>query len=188
MPILPGVCDDDANLENVVRWTAEHGGKFILAGGLTLADQQKDFFFNVLRQRFPDLLERYQQWYPQGSYGAVNYDWYRIARRIRELCTAYGIHDRVPRPIIPGDKFALNKRIAERLADTCYDLEINERPQYRVWAYRKAAWAVEELQTDIRLVYQALGLKGLQGITDVGEKMGMVVEVLVKELDISMGE
>ena len=38
MPILPGLCDDEANLENVVRWTAEHGGKFVLASSLTLAD------------------------------------------------------------------------------------------------------------------------------------------------------
>ena len=26
MPILPGLCDDAANLEAVVRWTADHGG------------------------------------------------------------------------------------------------------------------------------------------------------------------
>ena len=45
MPILPDLCDDDANLENVVRWTAEHGGKFVLAGGLTLSEQQRQFFF-----------------------------------------------------------------------------------------------------------------------------------------------
>ena len=35
MPILPDLCDTDENLEAVVRWTAEHGGKFVLAGGLT---------------------------------------------------------------------------------------------------------------------------------------------------------
>jgi DNA repair photolyase len=38
IPILPGLCDTDENLEQVVRWTEEHGGKFVLAGGLTLAD------------------------------------------------------------------------------------------------------------------------------------------------------
>jgi hypothetical protein len=30
-----------------VRWTAEHGGKFVLVGGLTLADQQRDFFLQM---------------------------------------------------------------------------------------------------------------------------------------------
>ncbi len=65
MPILPGLCDDDANLESVVRWTAEHGGSFVLAGGLTLADQQRSYFFDVLGQRFPDLLRPYQALYTQ---------------------------------------------------------------------------------------------------------------------------
>jgi hypothetical protein len=31
-PCLPGLCDADENLESVMRWTAEHGGKFVLAG------------------------------------------------------------------------------------------------------------------------------------------------------------
>ncbi len=56
MPILPDLCDGDENLENVVRWTAEHGGKFVLAGGLTLADQQREYFFEVMVDQFPDLL------------------------------------------------------------------------------------------------------------------------------------
>ena len=30
MPSLPGLCDDD-NLQSVVRWTASHGGRFVLA-------------------------------------------------------------------------------------------------------------------------------------------------------------
>jgi len=52
MPILPGLCDTDENLEATVRWTANHGGRFVIAGGLTLADQQRDYFFGVLRDRF----------------------------------------------------------------------------------------------------------------------------------------
>jgi hypothetical protein len=50
---------------DAILWTAEHGGRFVLAGGLTLADQQRDFFFNALAEQFPDLLERYQRLYPQ---------------------------------------------------------------------------------------------------------------------------
>jgi DNA repair photolyase len=32
MPILPKLCDDDANLQSMTRWTAEHGGQFVLIG------------------------------------------------------------------------------------------------------------------------------------------------------------
>src|SRR5512136_2452425 len=97
MPILPGLCDTDENLEATVRWTANHGGKFVLAAGLTLADQQRDYFFGVLHDRFPDLLSLYERLYPPGSYGPVRSgDPHAVGRRIRELCQRYGIADRMP--------------------------------------------------------------------------------------------
>jgi len=176
MPTLPILCDDDTNLENVVRWTADHGGRFVLVGGLTLADQQRAYFFTVLRERFPDLLSAYQARYPEGSYGPSRGRWRNVALRIRELCERYGISDRIPRPIIPGDKRVLNKRIAERLANQVYDMELNDEPGYRVWAYRKAAWAIEELEQDVGLIYRTMGLKGLESIRDVGPKLGREIK------------
>ncbi len=42
------------------------------------------------------------------SYGGVRSgDPHAIGRRIRELCWQYGTADRMPRPVIPGDKWAL---------------------------------------------------------------------------------
>ena len=181
MPILPGLCDEDANLEAVVRWTADHGGKFILASSLTLADQQKNYFYKVLSESFPDLLSLYQHLYPPSSYAPRDYPWHNIALRIRELCEKYGIRDRIPRPIIPGDKHALNKRIVEKLADKVYEMEIHQEPDIRIWAYRKAAWAIEDLEQDIRLVYQTMGLKGLQNIPNVGPFLGNTIEKMLNE-------
>ncbi len=42
---------------------------------------------------------------------------------------SYCIHDRMPRPIIPSDKFALNNRIVERLADQAYEMELDNTLQ-----------------------------------------------------------
>ncbi len=176
MPILPGLCDDDANLESVVRWTAEHGGQFVLAGGLTLADQQRDYFFGVLRERFPDLSESYTRLYPPGSYGAAGYDQRRIGRRIRELCDRHALRDRIPRPIIPDDKRALNKRVVERLADNAYSFDLEGAPANKVWAYRKAAWAVEDLEQDLALLYRTMGRKGLESIESVGPGIAAEIE------------
>ncbi len=164
MPVLPGLCDDGPSLESVVRWTADHGGQFVLSGSLTLADQQRDFFFRILGQHFPDLLDRYQRLYPPGSYAPVHQDWLAVARRIAEFCDRYGIRDRMPRPVIPGEKREFNKRLVEKLADRAYLLEITQQPDSRVWAYRRAAWAVEDLEQDVRLVYQRMGRKGLEQI------------------------
>jgi DNA repair photolyase len=181
MPILPGLCDDDDNLENVVRWTAEHGGQFVIASGLTLSDQQRAYFFDVLRERFPDLQALYQRYYPPKSYSASGWRWQEVALKIKEYCQKYGIRDRMPRPIIPGEKRALNKEIAARLADRVYDLEIERAPSQRVWAYRKAAWAVEDLEQDIRLVYRQMGLKGLESIPEVGPRLARQIESYIPE-------
>lgn len=181
MPILPGLCDDSANLEAVVRWTAESGGQFVLAGGLTLSDQQRDYYLDYLEAKHPDLLPSYQKLYPEESYTPTKYRWRDIALRVREHCTKYGIRDRMRRPIIPGERRSLNKRIVEYFADQAYRAEVEGEPGYRVWANRKAAWAVEDLEQDIGLVYRSLGKKGLESIPDIGKTMaGKVEELLVK--------
>ena len=182
MPILPDLCDDDSNLEAVVRATADHGGKFVLAGSLTLADQQRQYFLGFLADNFPHLLQRYEALYPPGSYGPQRYAWPKIARRIRELCAKYGIRDRIPRPIIPGEKHALNKRIVEVLAEQIYALEIDEAPNATVWALRKAGWAIEDLEQDLGMVYRAMGLKGLQSIPSIGTALGKTVEGMLLAL------
>ncbi|NIV40593.1 MAG: hypothetical protein GWN58_67715, partial [Anaerolineae bacterium] len=79
------------------------------------ADQQRDYFLAVLDDRFPDLAARYRDLYPTGQYGPTRSDWRPAALRLKELCEQYGISDRMPRPIIPGDKRTLNKRIVEAL-------------------------------------------------------------------------
>ena len=182
MPILPGLCDTDENLEATVRWTANHGGKFVLAGGLTLADQQRDYFFGVLRDLFPDLLPLYERLYPAGSYGAVRSGApHAIGRRVRELCLQYGISDRMPRPIIPGDKRELTKRVVEALANEVYAMELDNAPGQRICAYRKAAWAIEDLEVDVCLVYRQMGRKGLESIADVGPRLAAMIESLIQK-------
>ena len=179
MPILPDLCDTDENLEAVVRWTVEHGGQFVLAGGLTLADQQRDFFLGVLDERFPDLADHYRRLYRPGSYGPSRNEWRPVALRLQELCAQYGISDRIPRPIIPSEKRALNKRVVEALANRVYRMELGGEPSRRVWAYRKAAWAIEDTPQDLGLIYRQMGVKGLEAIRDVGPSIAKQVEQLL---------
>jgi DNA repair photolyase len=180
MPILPELCDDDANLQYVVKWTADHGGQFVLGGGLTMADQQREYFLGVLDECLPDLAGHYRNLYPEGSYGPVRSNWRPIALRIKELCEQYGISDRMPRPIIPGDKRTLNKLVVEALANQVYYMELNGEPSHRVWAYRKAAWAIEDTEQDLGLVYRQMGRKGLESIEGIGPSLALVVERLLK--------
>lgn len=180
MPLLPGLCDGDQNLENLAKWTADHGGKFVLAGGLTLADQQKTFFLNILRQNHPELLPIYARLYPEGSYAQAE-SWRQKGLRIHEACLNHGISDRIPRPIIPGEKKELNKRIVEHLAYKLYMLELENASQSKIWGYRKAAWAVEDLEQDIGLIYRTMGVKGIESIPNVNAILARQIESLINQ-------
>ena len=182
MPVLPGISDDDATLESVVRWTADHGGRFVLVGALTLANQQCEYFTGVLEERFAHLRGLYRSLYPTGSYAPAGDYNLRLGRHVRELCLRHGLADRIPRPIIPGDRRALNKRVVERLANQAYALELESAPAHRVWACRKAAWAIEDLEQDLGLVSRELGLRGLQSIPGVGRQLASDVQSMVKEI------
>jgi len=62
-------------------------------------------------------------------------------------------------------------------------MEIHQEPVYRIWAYRKAAWAIEDLEQDIGLIYQAMGLKCLKNIPNVGPLLGEKVEKMLVEIN-----
>jgi DNA repair photolyase len=166
MPLLPVFCDNDSNLKALAEWTAGHGGQFVLGGGLTLADQQKEFFLRVLKQNHPDMVNTYHALYPAGSY-AQSRPWRKVGSAIREACLKVGISDRIPRPIIPGEKREGNKRLVEKLAYELHTLELENTSNSRVWAYRKATWAIEDLEQDIGLIYQNMGRRGIESIPGI---------------------
>jgi DNA polymerase/3'-5' exonuclease PolX len=74
------------------------------------------------------------------------------------------------RYIAPGP-LAVNKRIAERLFLKTYDLELEQAKEYRLWAYRKAAWTVDELDESIGDIYATKGEAGLQALPGIGKSI-----------------
>jgi DNA polymerase/3'-5' exonuclease PolX len=60
-------------------------------------------------------------------------------------------------------------------------MELDNAPQQRVWAYRKAAWAIEDTPQDLGLIYRTMERKGLQSIQNVGPTMAQVVEALMQQ-------
>jgi hypothetical protein len=175
MPVLPFVGDDEAHLEDVVRAVKDHGGAFVLGGGLTMDGVQAQRTLEAFRMFDPALEARVRELYawaaggkpkygPPGGYNA------RLGLLIRELCARHGILDRMPRYIAPGP-LAVNKRIAERLFLKTYDLELEQAKEYRLWAYRKAAWTVDELDQSIGEIYATKGEAGLRELPGIGKSI-----------------
>jgi DNA repair photolyase len=175
MPVLPFVGDDEAHLEDVVRAVKDHGGAFVLGGGLTMDGVQAERSLAAACRLDPALEPRWRELYAwdaggKPSYGPPGIYNARLGLLIRELCARHGILDRMPRYVAPGS-LAVNKRIAERLFLKTYDLELEQAQEYRLWAYRKAAWTVDELDESIGDIYATKGEAGLQALPGIGKSI-----------------
>jgi DNA repair photolyase len=175
MPVLPLVGDDEAHLEEVVKATRDRGGTFVMGGGLTMDGAQAQRTLEAFRGFDPTLVSGVRKLYEWERGGEPNYSPpksynARLGLLIRELCDRHGLLDRMPRYIAPGP-LAINKRIAERLFLRTYDLELERARDYRIWAYRKAAWTVDEWPESISEIYEARGETGLRELPDVGRSI-----------------
>ena len=176
MPLLPRISDDDANIADVVKRVKDGGGQFVLGGGLTLKEgTQRERYMTFLGMHYPQAVSLHQRLYAdgfetRGSYGPD------LLRRVRDICVEYGIPDRMTRPILPNDPLAANKLIAEKLFLRAYDLTLEEASSYRTWAYRKAAWAIDEMEENIESIHRQQGRKGLLSIKGIGKTLVREIE------------
>jgi DNA repair photolyase len=175
MPIFPLIGDDDRRLEETILATREHGGSFVMAGGLTMDGVQAERTLEAARRFDPALEARWRKLYKWTAGGKPSYSpprpySARLGLRVRELCTRYNLMDRMPRYVASGP-LAINKRIAEKLFLKVYDLELEQADNYRVWAYRKAAWTVDECQESLEGIYQLDGQAGLQKLPGIGQSL-----------------
>jgi DNA repair photolyase len=175
MPILPDVGDDEERLEDLIRATLDHGGSCVLAGGLTMDGVQAERTLSAAQRLDLALETRWREFYNWAADGKTDYGPpraynARLGLLVRELCARHGLLDRMPRYIPPG-RLAINKRIAERLFLKTYDLELEEAVDYRIWAYRKAAWTVDECPESVADIYQAQGEAGLRGLPGIGKSL-----------------
>jgi len=186
MPILPHIGDDEQHLDGAIRAIKDHGGSFVMAGGLTMDGAQAERTLTAARQLNPTLAAQWRKlynWTGSGkpSYGPPRTYNARIGLMVRELCARHGLPDRMPRYIAPGP-LAVNKQIAERLFLKTYDLELEQANEYRLWAFRKAAWAVDEMSESIADLYRARGEVGLRELPGVGKSIAGEIAKWLKQI------
>ena len=185
MPVIPLVGDDEGHLEEVVSATKDHGGSFVLGGGMTMDGVQAERTLAAARRFDPELEVCWRNFYAwedggKPSYGPPRAYNARLGSFLRELCLRHDLLDRMPRYIPPGP-LATNKHIAEKLFLKTYDLELEQASDTRIWAYRRAAWTVDELPRDIAGIYQAGGEPALRELPGIGVKLaGLIASWLRK--------
>jgi len=185
MPLIPKVGDDPAQIEEIIRAVRDHGGAFVLGGSLTMEGTQAERTLVAARKRDPGLEAEWRELYGWNDTGKPNYSppapySARLLMTIRELCIRFGMKDRMPRYILPGP-LASNKVIAERLFLRTYDLELEQAQSSRIWAYRRAAWTVDEYAESIDILYRQGGEAALRELPGIGPRIAAQIARWLRE-------
>jgi DNA repair photolyase len=91
MPILPGINDDPAALDELARWASEAGARAVYGNVLFLMPTAMSHFMPFLEAEFPHLLNRYRRLYAHSAYISGEYK-ERIGRLMAELRAKYGLN------------------------------------------------------------------------------------------------
>jgi DNA repair photolyase len=91
MPILPFIEDNEENISTIIHKAYENGAKFIYpAFGVTLRQNQRDWYFEKLDLNFPGLKKKYIKQFA-GSYQCGSPDAERLKFIFKNECERLGI-------------------------------------------------------------------------------------------------
>lgn len=91
MPVLPFLEDNEENIRSIVKKAYENGAKFIFpAFGMTLRQNQRDWYYKKLDEKFPGIKQKYIKQFGN------NYECYspkakQLWNLFKEDCEKYGI-------------------------------------------------------------------------------------------------
>ena len=89
-PVLPGLTDSEAHLDDLLSRIAEVGATSATVFGLHLRGSTRGWFMEWLAQTHPNLVGQYRQLYRQGAYLPVEYRT-MLQRRAAPLLAKYGL-------------------------------------------------------------------------------------------------
>ncbi len=91
MPMLPFINDNEENIINIVDEANKCGVKFIYPHfWVTLRDNQREYFYNMLDKNFEGLKERYISTY-KNKYNCFSPNYKKLNGLFRKRCDEYGI-------------------------------------------------------------------------------------------------
>lgn len=103
MPILPFIEDDEVNIKGIIEKAHQSGARFIFPGfGVTLRQNQRDYFLEQLDVKFPGMREKYEKTYGY-AYSCSSPNAKRLWQMLKTECDRYGMVYRME-DIISGYK------------------------------------------------------------------------------------
>lgn len=90
-PVLPFITDKEEDIKELVRIAYENGAKFIHTYmGVTLRENQREYYFDKLEEYYPGLKEKYIKYYGN-RYNCTVPNFKRLYKIFTEECDKYGI-------------------------------------------------------------------------------------------------
>ena len=90
-PVLPFITDKEEDIKALVRLASEYGAKFIHTYmGMTLRENQRDYYFNKLEEHFIGLKSKYIKTYGD-KYNCLSPNYKHLYNVFANECNKYGI-------------------------------------------------------------------------------------------------
>jgi len=88
-PLLPGITDQEGELEALAAAVKQAGALWIASGVLFLMPSSAQQFLPFLREKFPRLVRQYESWYARNAYAPEPYR-QQIAARVMRIKAGWG--------------------------------------------------------------------------------------------------
>jgi len=171
LPVIPFITDKPELMEESVRKATEVGLDFVIFGGMTLKDgRQKDYFFNVLKEHYPDLITGYQKIYTGDKWGSASGEYYdSINLTFNRIAKKYKMSKRIPHALFK-DILSENDLVIVTLEHIDYLLKLEGKRS----PYGYAAYSISKLKEPLSTMKGELRkLKGVGRTTE-----GIILEIL----------
>jgi hypothetical protein len=183
MPIIPYLTDGDEELENVMRSAKNAKVDYVLfGGGVTLRDKQAVWFLNHIKEKYPELIPKYENLYKfsfndnsyNGSY-TPNSDYLKIIHnKFLDLCHKYGISYRMKR-YIPDDYRQVNYVVAAEILNQIYDDQLIGKTRKNLF------WIAQNIQNLKESIHELSYKKQLHTLGNLSTEYLLILDQLLKK-------
>lgn len=167
MPVIPFITDTPEQIEKVFSRATEIGIDYIIFSGMTLKDgRQKQYFFDVLKKHYPDLIIEYQHIFQPNEWGqAIGQYYASIHQTLLLIAKKYRIPLRMPLHLF-GDILEENDLVEVLLGHIDYLCKIQGRSS----PFGYAAYSISQLKQPLS------AMRGqLQTIKGVGQTTERII-------------